>query len=204
VRLTLEQQDEAPLTVVLSVICGFFGGITATHVAARHPDVIARSTVQTFPVLRASRFELLNPAGHPVAHWGFDSNSNTNEIAFVDGNGRSTLRLGVEADQRQRPFVKFAGRDGADRFIVLLDGSDKPILVMNDGGWEGRVMLGHMNSSDTASPEFDNWSLRFSDPAVHDSAGIGVSTPPQGLRRTGFMFLHDAHGSSWTQAPLTH
>ncbi len=156
--------------IVLSVICGFAGGIAATRIATRH-DAVAPTSVQSFSVLRANRFELLNPAGQPIAYWGFDKGSNTNEIAFIGDSGKPTARFGTESSQI--PFLVFAAQDGrvTDRLLMRLDRSGRPILAMSDEGWEGRVMLGYRNSSDTVppSPELDNWSLTFSDPATHQA-----------------------------------
>jgi hypothetical protein len=136
------------LGIVTACASGFLGGTLASQnrVEAFSPTVV-----------RASKFELLNGAGVPVAYWGVDS---TNEIhlRLLPNHGRAALDIGVLGDKR--PFLRMGGRDGKDRIVIELDEADKPMLGMSDERWQGRVVLG-FTAPHFADPDSDNWGLRF-------------------------------------------
>jgi hypothetical protein len=53
------------------------------------------------------------------------------------------------------------GRDGKNRISLDLDQADKPIFVMSDERWEGRVHLGFMPPDTFPYSDWDHWGLLF-------------------------------------------
>jgi hypothetical protein len=136
--------------ILAACASGFLGGTLASQGRENRVEAFAPE------VIRASRFELVNPAGITVANWEVTP---TNEIRlrFTSGRGEA---LEIGALQDGRPFLRMRGRDGKARVVMELDGLDKPMLGMGDEKWEGRVRLGFIEPDilDTGS---DDWGLAF-------------------------------------------
>jgi hypothetical protein len=67
------------------------------------------------------------------------------------------------------------GRGGKNRIALELDQAEKPMLVMSDEKWEGRVHLGYIEP-DTKDPRWDNWGLAFRAPgSSRPVAGMGMT-----------------------------
>jgi hypothetical protein len=153
---------------------GFLGGTLASQgrVEATSPSVV-----------RASRYELVNGAGAVVAYWEVDP-GNGIRLRFLPRRGSSAIDIGVFADGQ--PFLRMDGRDEKNRLALELDAADRPLLVMSDQRWEGRVILG-FNEPDTPDPTWDNWGLRFHAAGSEKTvAGIGTMKRSDG-RVEGFL-----------------
>ncbi len=154
----------------LSLTLGFLGGLLATEVHGRlHSREI--TTVLSAGTIRARRFELVGPSDMPLAY-----------------DGRPI---------RYNPFSALIASDGRIRIQQRLDNSQKPVLVMGDSKTEARLLLGHRVSedvvSDSADP-WDRWGLSFRDISEGwiDFADIGITTPMDTKKRTGYLVLRDS------------
>jgi len=172
------------LTVLLATIAGFLGGRLIFRTQEVTPDSLG--------TVRATRFELLSGDGVPVAFWGTDEARNT-VIQFIRKNDHQTSSLeghertrvnffGQKKDkvaafgvsQQGSPFLNLAGKDGISRAILYVtEEQQKPALVLSDEKWEGRILLGFIQS-DYPSPAEDDWGLLFRAPSTGTLANIGV------------------------------
>jgi hypothetical protein len=151
------------LTMVLALVAGFIGGTLASGngAAASAPGVV-----------RASKFELVNASGAHVATWEVDAHGAAH-LRFINRGG-VRLDLGVEADGQ--PFLEMAGGDGVRRLALGLGQFDKPVLVMGDEKWHGRVLLGFRAPDTIPYGDSDVWGLFFRGVGSEQSrAAIGVS-----------------------------
>lgn len=167
------------LNVALACVAGFVGGALAS-----------RSSVQAAPptVVRASRFELLDTAGHSVARWEIDPERKGVHMCFLD-RGITTLDLG--ALPHAGPFLWINGRDGKRRFSVSLDPSGKPGLSMSDERWLGRVVLGYIGTDTPDIPDTsDDWGLGFRPFGTTRSAAYMGMTNVQGGETRGVLFVN--------------
>jgi hypothetical protein len=135
--------------ILVACAAGYVGGLLASHssVRAAPPEVV-----------RAARFELVNGAGTRVASWEVDSNGGARMRFFYKGD-LVGADIGVLPDGR--PFLRMDGRDGKNRISLDLDQADKPIFVMSDERWEGRVHLGFMPPDTFPYSDWDHWGLLF-------------------------------------------
>ena len=187
---------------VLSLVLGFIGGIVATnsnfHIHRAQPEVRAE-------VVRASRFELVNASGNPLAYWGTDMGGFSTEIAFSGKDGRVRARLGVTAGEllakkpnAYSPYFELIGSDGKVRFAERLDASEYPMLALGDSGSANRLLLGHMVAGDVAgvnAPDpWDRWALVLRDPSRgwREYLDIGVTTTLGSETRTGYVTLRNS------------
>ena len=134
--------------LLAACISGFLGGtlVSQNRIEAVSPIVV-----------RASKFELVNGAGVPVANWEVDSR-NEIHLRLLPNRESAAFDIGVLADGR--PSLLMRGRDAKDRIVIELDEADKPMLEMGDERWQGRLILG-FNGPDSPDTVHDNWGLRF-------------------------------------------
>lgn len=119
--------------LALAGLCGFLGGLVS-----RWTERLSRPS--SLQVVRAVRFELVGPNGKPLAYWGGSEKGIV--LAFTGMGTRELATFGLATGGRS-PFVELAGNDGKPR--AVLEGmwdDDKPVLVMSDATYEGRVILG--------------------------------------------------------------
>jgi hypothetical protein len=142
---------------------GYVGGLSSSQTSAK---------ASTPGVVRASRFELVNESGAPVATWEFGTTDGA-RVRFLQG-GTAALDIGVLADGSPRLYMN--GRDRKRRIVVGLDQADKPALVMSDEKWEGRVHLGFMPPDAFPYGNWDHWGLLFrAVGSEHAVAGMGMA-----------------------------
>lgn len=136
------------VTILAACAAGYLGGVLS-----------ATNSVKASPsdVVRASRFELVDGGGSPVASWELDSKGEVH-LSFVH-DSHVGIALGTLSDGR--PFLRMGGRDGKNRLSFDLDQADKPILAMSDERWEGRVHLGFMPPDTFPYSNWDHWGLLF-------------------------------------------
>jgi len=132
-----------------------------------------RGSIQAPPdVIRAKQFEAIGEKGVVRARFGLDSGD--------------------------VPVMTFLGPDGKERFLVMLDNVDEPIMMMEDTGGNARAVLGH-ETSDTASPSDDDWYLSFLAPSDDRfSAELGVRKsyrPAPSHKYRGVAGVRDVQGN---------
>ena len=169
---------------LLSFVFGVFGGYAYTHWHAAKVEKVA--------TLRSSRFELTDNSGRVVAFWGTDRGNDT-VLAFLQkanqdmvptgygSNPNEALAVGMTSTQS--PFINLQAKDGSSRAQLNLSEYQKPVFIMSDEHYEGRLMLGFI-SNDYPSPEDDDWALLFRGP---DVAGIGSMKHPVDLKYRGYL-----------------
>jgi hypothetical protein len=114
----------------------------------------------------------LRPTGAILATWKVDA-KNEVHLRFLRGGVSSVLDIGVGSDGN--PVFKIFGKNGTERISMGLGGFDKPVLVMSDDHWKGRVELGYVEP-DTVEPASDNWGLSFHAVGSERTvAGIGMT-----------------------------
>jgi len=128
-------------------LAGFLGGTLGSQ----------KVDAATTRIVAASNFELLNAAGTVVARWETDS-KNEAHLRFLRGNGTPSIDVGVRPDGS--PIFRILGKDGKERIALRLGNTDKPMLIMSDDRWSGRVHLGFIES-DTNDQASDEWGLLF-------------------------------------------
>lgn len=148
------------LGIMIAGLAGYFGGFLGSrcHVEAAQLEVI-----------KASKFELVNGLGVTVGTWEVDS-KNAAHLRFLGSRDRASIEVGVRSDGT--PVIEMSGRDGKRRITLSLSQFDKPMLLMGDERWEGRIHLGFVEP-DTFTPEWDNWGLLFN--------GLGSQRPVVGM-----------------------
>ena len=186
---------------LLSCVFGVIGGYYYTH--WQYPKM------EKVPVLRSSRFELTNNSGQVVAFWGADRGNNTvlaflqkgspqmgpeesvsphDQTGFSQQNSNEAFAVGMM--HSQVPFMNLQAKDGTSRALLYLAEYQKPVLVMSDENFEGRLMLGFI-SNDAPSPEDDDWALSFRRP---DMAGIGSVKDPVNRKYRGVLSVERTQG----------
>jgi hypothetical protein len=84
------------------------------------------------------------------------------------------VRARFGLDSGDLPVIRFFGPDEKERFSIMLDNVDEPIIAMEDIKGNVRAVFGH-ETSDTASPSDEDWDLSFLVPGEdHFSAELGV------------------------------
>jgi hypothetical protein len=153
--------------ILAACAAGYVGGILSRQhpVSASPPEVV-----------RATKFELVNGSGATVASWETASNGEA-RLRFLYRREVVGLDIGVLADGQ--PFLRMGGRDGKKRIVMELDQVDKPMLVMGDEQWEGRVHLGFMPPDTFPYSNWDHWGLAFRAPgSEHQVVGMGTINTP--------------------------
>ena len=179
---------------LLSCAFGVFGGYAYTHWHA--------AKMEKVPVLRSSRFELTDNTGRVIAFWGADRGNNTvlaflqkasqdmgpeeyrvspGQTSFTGQNPNEALTVGMMSTQV--PFMNLQAKDGSSRVMLYLNEYQKPVFIMSDEHYEGRLILGFI-SNDAPSPGDDDWALSFRGPEV---AGIGSIKDPVDGKYRGFL-----------------
>jgi hypothetical protein len=178
---------------LLSCVFGVFGGYAYTHWHA--------AKMEKVPVLRSSRFELTDNSGRVVSFWGTDRGNTVlaflqktsrdkepeeyrvppGQTSFIGQNSNEALAVGMMSTQV--PFVNLQAKDGSSRAMLYLSEYQKPVLIMSDEHYEGRLVLGFI-SNDAPLPEDDDWALSFRGP---DVAGIGSIKDPVDRKYRGFL-----------------
>lgn len=149
--------------IIAACAAGYLGGALSsqTPAAASSSDVV-----------RASRFELLNDAGTVVATWEAESNGGV-RLNLLH-NQRTRVALGTLPDGR--PFLRMDGQDGKNRISLDMNQGDKPVLVLSDERWEGRVHLGFITPDTFPYTNWDHWGLLFrAFGSEHAVAGMGMA-----------------------------
>jgi hypothetical protein len=127
-------------------------------------------------VVRAAKFELVDASGTPAARWEIDARGGAH-MSFLYKRDVVGVDIGVFADGR--PFLVMGGRDAKKRIVVNLDQADKPMLVMGDQQWEGRVHLGFMPPDTFPYSDWDHWGLGFrAFGSEHPIVGISTTYTP--------------------------
>jgi hypothetical protein len=137
--------------------------------------------------VRATRFELTDHEGRVLATLDKDANGDTVLSFLTEQSSQRETKGRVAsfgASRKGDPFIRFAGIDGRARLLMHLIQQDKPVLLMSDGAFEGRLLLGFV-TADAPSPKDDDWALLFKGPSV---AGIGSIKNPSSGRHQGFVF----------------
>src|SRR5438270_10489294 len=114
-----------PFMLTLAMCSGFVGGSIATSI--NPASAAAPKSIQ------ASRFELVDETGKPVAFWGVDTNSIDGRqvvITFIDSKQRQLATFGMLS--QKGPFLKISGSDGKARATLELGWQQRPVLTMND------------------------------------------------------------------------
>jgi hypothetical protein len=83
----------------------------------------------------------------------------------------------------QVPFMNLQAKDGSSRAMLYLSEYQKPVFIMSDEHYEGRLILGFI-SNDARSPADDDWALSFRGP---DVATIGSMKDPVDGKYRGFL-----------------
>ena len=149
--------------VVAACAAGYTGGL----VSSQSPAAAAASDV-----VRASKFELVSGTGAVVARWGVEPDGG---IRFeILHSQHTSLVLGTVPDGH--PFLRMDGKDGKNRLGLILNQGDKPVLVMSDERWEGRVHLGFMTPDTFPYTNWDHWGLLFrAFGSEHPVVGMGMT-----------------------------
>ncbi len=196
---------------LLSMALGFIGGLAATKVSSYLIEQPNHDKVGELTV-RATRFELVNSAGTPLAYWGEDRPRGEHgppraQIAFIDRTGQSRAEFGLTTEAGNRgveynPFFVFRDSDRNARLEETLD-EGGPFLGMGDAKGADRVLLGHWARGDVVdAPDSDVWSLSFRAPFdQRNYAEMGVTTPLNTHNRTGFLMLYNHSASKPTKWP---
>jgi hypothetical protein len=179
---------------LLSCAFGVLGGYVYAYWHA--------AKMEKVPVLRSSRFELTDSTGRVIAFWGTDRGNNTVlaflrkasqdmvslripgsawPTSFTAQNPNEALAVGMMSTQV--PFMNLQAGDGSSRAMLYLSEYQKPVFIMSDEHYEGRLILGFI-SNDAPSPGDDDWALSVRGP---DVAGIGSIKDPVDRKYKGFL-----------------
>ena len=159
--------------ILISSIAGFLGGQFASDrpIRAASPQVI-----------QASRFELVDQSGVPVARWETGPSQSVH-LRFLSGREKVGLDIGLL--ESGRPILTMNGRDEKIRLVMNLDQGDKPMLIMGDERWEGRMHLGFIPADSGPSPDWDHWGLGFR--AFSDRPAVAMWVDVKGKLAKGYL-----------------
>jgi len=184
--------------IILTGLCvGFVGGYGGFWVG--HWQSM-KSLHAMAPVVRSSRFELVDRDGRLLSTLAGDPEKGSVGISFYDENGKVRTTVGLQAAERlpsrqwsqYRPSILFFGNDGGSRLQLVLDAWDKPVMYMGSADWEGRVILGHGSiSSEGGTGDSRVWALGFTTPGRVATTLIGTTEALGANRATGFIGLKD-------------
>ena len=99
----------------LSLCFGFLGGYAAFRLANQKSS---STNLGESPVVRATRFELVNESGKRLATWSADSAIGTVSISFFDEHGKvrttlgTTMRYSSASEAHYTPLLEMKGNDG--------------------------------------------------------------------------------------------
>ncbi len=172
------------------LLSAFLGVVVGAIIARGGPSSSAAPAV-----VRASRFELVDDSGNTAGIWGKDSQGQI-VLSFQGKSGAKLATFGFSSGEF--PFLKLQGRDGKTRAVFCLYDDDKPLLGMSDGNFEGRVLLGFIQSDVSPSKE-DNWGLLFRNRAAGNPwASIGYVAGPEGQSPKGSISVRSGDGKQWS------
>ena len=143
---TMNIRDSAML--ILATLAGFAG--------AKLSNWTKPLPIETPSLVRASKFELVNSLGVPVGVWMSNPDGGSS-FDFLRG-ARTPMSLAMTSDGR--PHVSMRGRSGELLVEIQVKESGMPLLGMGDKSWEGRVLLGSIES-DSGPESDDTWGLLF-------------------------------------------
>jgi hypothetical protein len=91
-------------------------------------------------------------------------------------------------------------RSGHVVSVWTTDRFGRPLLAMNDKGWEGRIIIGPLfpPDVDNESNPTDPWGITVEAPSHAARATLGMSTPTATKIPTGFVSLQSGR-ESWTR-----
>jgi hypothetical protein len=150
--------------VVAACLAGFLGGILSP---------LRRVGASPSTILRASKFELVNASGVPLAELSADRNVS---LRFLT-KGSTAVEIGILPGGH--PFLQMLGRDGKRRIVMDLDEADKPMLGMGDERWEGRVHIGFIAPDSSPYGDWDQWGISLR-AFGSEHAVVGMSTAKTG------------------------
>ncbi len=141
------------LRILAALIAGFVGGWIRTD---NVPVAAAAGKL-----IQAERIELIDNNGKLLAYLGTGDGQKP-ILRFLNSKRNEAATLGLT--QTDSPFLNMLGTDSKIRLTLRVEGlGDRPILAMSDNKWEGRVMLGFIQS-DVPSTSDDDWGLVFRAP----------------------------------------
>jgi hypothetical protein len=177
-------------TLALAICGGFVGGSIATS--------LNRVSAATPKSIQASRFELVDEAGKPIAFWGVDTNSTNGQqvvISFTNSKKMQVATFGIMS--QKGPFLKISASDGKPMAIFELGWQERPVLIMNDHKFEGRMVLGSIEN-DAPSPNDDDWGIAFRAPtSLVPYASMGLLREPTSGRLSGVLSIQSSDGKRW-------
>ena len=154
-------------------LIGIVAGFAGGHLA----NSMRRHTnvQQPTDVVRAKQFEVTGTGGVVRARFGLESGD--------------------------LPTVILFGPDGTERLWIGLDNVNEPLITMRDNKGDGRVYFGH-ETSDTASPQDDDWSVSFRVRGESDSlAAVGMMKSYPSRKQRGIVVGRDEFGQSSSVRP---
>lgn len=176
------QLGYAFLAISGGLVGGFlYGSFRAPSASADEPRLI-----------RAKAVEVVDSSGRRIGYWG--STANGAVLSVLDRGGKERAEFGVAASGL--PVLRLNGADGNPLVSLELRPSGKPLLVMSEPAFHGRVILG-TNEPDAPARQAENdaWVLQFQ--------GNGRPFATIGMRatRSGGVAVRDKDGNEW-RAPL--
>ena len=116
----------------------------------------------------------------------------------IGEDGKVRARFGL--DSGDVPIVRLFGLGEKERFSIMLDNVDEPIMVMEDINGNTPAYLGH-ETSDTANPIDDDWSLSFHAPGDDDRlAVVGMMRSYPSRKHIGAAGVRDVSGKWYSVA----
>ncbi len=144
------------MTIIVSIVLSV---ITATLVNAAF-DRQRRQLGSK--ILRAQKIEVVDEANR--ARLSLEATHDCACIRILSSDGRNMIEVGERVvntnASKSFPEIVFRNRDGVESAILTVDVDDQGVLVFNSNNKEGKVMVGHLPTSDTIPPgDFGGWGL---------------------------------------------
>jgi len=126
-------------------------------------------------VLRAHRVEILDE--NNATRLVLEASHNCSCLRILTPSGISTLELGEKTEsagvKEGIPRLVIRDSKGVDLSLLTVDIYGKSVLVFNSDKKEGKVMVGHLGTSDTVPPgDMGAWGLQVLG-SDHASTGLG-------------------------------
>ena len=150
-------------------------------------------------VIRAERFEVVDGRGRVRAVLE-SVGSESVRLRFFDAQNALAMQLGLYPGDG--PDLVMNGPDGRMRMRFRLRERGKPILLMGDEKWEGRLQLGLTQLDDVSPSKSDVWGLLLGNPIDRELfvALAANTTPGEKAGGGGHLLLKMNDGTRWQAA----
>ena len=154
----------SPVDLTLVFCLGLVGALLP------HLFNLGRVEAAAPPVLRGSRFELVDDSGklRAVLECGAAMQP---RLRMLSPEGNAAIDIGLTGAGSS--YANFNSADGSPRVAMKMGFGEKPVILMGDRDSPTKLVLGAVQP-DAIDPNLDTWALEFNQPPPNYRAVAGV------------------------------